>query len=145
MESTHPERLLRFKEIIVRMHNQHRLLTVESVEQAGSWFRVKLSGLNSPEEAAMFSGWEIITSTAERPKLDEGEFYIDDLIGCVVYTDDDEELGLLREVMSQAHHDLWVVDGFDGEILIPAVKDIIVGVDVRQHRIVIKRIEGLWD
>ncbi|MDP8229141.1 MAG: ribosome maturation factor RimM [Candidatus Electryoneaceae bacterium] len=145
MEPTHPDRLLSFNKLIVRSKNQCRLLTVENIEKTAGWFRVKLSGLNTPEEAAFLGGWEIITSTAERPILDDDEFYIDDLIGCIVYTDDDEELGLLREVMSQAHHDLWVIDGFEGEILLPAVKDFIVGVDVKQHRIVIKRIEGLWD
>ena len=70
---------------------------------------------------------------------------MNDLIGCSVISDKDEELGFIKEVWHQPHHDIWVLDGFEKEILIPAVKEFVLDIDTSNHIIRVKYIEGLWD
>ena len=120
-------------------------IEVESIRKQDGIYLFKIAGVDDPETAALLSGCEIVTSTKERPSLPKTEYYIDDLIGSTVETTDGEMIGLMVEVIPQGHHDLWVVNGADGEILIPAVKQFIAQVDKQHHRIIINRIEGLWD
>ena len=62
--------------------------------------------------------------------LEEGEYYIADLIGLSVETEDGEHLGELTDVIETGANDVYVVDKADGQILIPAIKDCILDVDI---------------
>lgn len=144
-ESQIPERFLHLKELIVRNQQGCFKFKVRYVQQNGGWFKIALKGIDNPEDAALFNGSEIVASIKDRPRLPEDEYYIDDLIGCTVVTNDGEEIGFIREILSQGHHDLWVVDGVIGEVLVPAVHEFVKSVDLVKHRVTINRIEGLWE
>lgn len=144
-ESHNPKRLLGLETVTIRVHDNYRRFHVLEVLQKGESSRILLSGINSPEIAALLSGGEIVVPSVDRPGLSVDEYYIDDLIGCMVFSENDMELGIIQEVMPQGHQDLWVINGQRGEILVPAVKEFILNVDLKQHRIVIKHLEGLWD
>jgi len=144
-ESAVTGRIPTAKEIILLKDGQCRHFVVDDVKCYGEFYLVKFRGIDDPETAALLGGSEIITPTAERPPLPNTEYYIDELIGSLVVTSDGEELGLMTSVIEQGHHDLWVVDGVNGEILIPAVKEFILKVDRANHKIVVNPVEGLWD
>lgn len=143
--SGEPERLLGLKSIIVNLNNNFRSLEVTRSVITSKWIRIKCDGVDSPEEAALLTGGDIVIAAADRPQQADDQFYVDDLIGCIVSADDGEELGLMREIWHQGHHDIWVVDGPHGEILVPAVKEFILSVDLQDHRITVQRVEGLWE
>ncbi len=143
-ESLNPERLLELEEVTVSLALDYRKFNVLDIRQTGSCFRFALEGINSPEEAAILSGGEIVVPHTDRLSLPEDEYYIDDLIGCRAVSDDGEELGMIKEIWNQGHHDLWIIDGSFGEILVPAVKEFILGINLAEHSIVVKRVEGLW-
>jgi len=132
-------------EIIVRLEDQFRKLIITAQSPTSNWVRYKFKGIDTPEDAGLLSGAEIVIPWENRPEKDKDEYYVDDLIGCTVVADDDTELGFLSEVLHFGHHDIWKVDGCFGEVLIPAVKEFIISVDVTSHLIVIRRVEGLWD
>lgn len=139
------QHLVDLKTVIIRLQDQFRSLRVSHSEISGKSIRFKFAGINSPEQAAALNGAEIVIPTAERPESEEHEYYVDDLVGCSVITDDGEDIGFVQEVWHQGHHDIWVIDGSVGEILVPAVKEFILNVDLANHQITIKRVEGLWD
>lgn len=133
------------KHVIVRLGEQFRKLIITAQSPTSNWVRYKFEGVDTPEEADTLRGAEIVIPWENRPEKGKDEYYVDDLIGCSVVADDDTELGYLSEVLHFDHHDIWKVDGCFGEVLIPAVKEFVISVDVKSHRIVIRRIEGLWD
>jgi 16S rRNA processing protein RimM len=64
-------------------------------------------------------------------------------VGLQVVTDRGRSLGRVREVLHNPANDLWVTDGPEGEVLIPALEDVVTEVDVGAGRAVVREIEGL--
>lgn len=78
--------------------------------------------------------------------LDEGEFYFHEIIGCTVYTDEGEEIGTIREILTPGANDVWVVKGTRGkEVLIPYIEQIVKEVDIKAQKVIITPMEGLLD
>ena len=78
--------------------------------------------------------------------LDEGEFYFHEIIGCVVYTDEGEEIGPIREILAPGANDVWVVKGPLGkDVLIPYIEQIVKEVDIENQKVIITPMEGLLD
>ncbi len=145
IEADDKNRLNNLKKIIINIESECFELIPKTIKPRSNYIQINFLGIDSPENASLLSGAEIIIPKAERPSLNDYEFYVDDLIGCMAETEDGEEIGTLIEVWHQPHYDLWVIDGANGDILIPAVKDFISKVDLIKHKIIIKYIEGLWD
>jgi 16S rRNA processing protein RimM len=79
------------------------------------------------------------------PWLPPGQFYVADLEGCRVVTEEGGEVGTFVRAESGPAQDLWVVRAGDRERLIPAVADIVLRVDTRERTIVIRPPEGLLE
>lgn len=88
---------------------------------------------------------ELYIKTKDRKKLDEDNYYIADLVGCEIYGDDGHYYGKLTEVFSGIANDVYHVDGPEKSGDIPAVKDIILNIDTKNKKIVIKAIKGLFE
>ena len=134
-----------YGEITIRLKNHFRRVNVTHQSPTADWTRFKFEGVDSPEHAEVLRGAEVVIPWEKRPPKPNDEYYVDELIGCTVVSDSGEEVGLLTEVWHQGHHDLWMVDGSYGEVLIPAVKEYILSVNTTEHRITVRRVEGLWD
>lgn len=72
------------------------------------------------------------------PELPEGSYWPHDLEGCAVVTEAGRELGTLAEVLSAPANDVWAVDGEAGRVLVPAVRDAVVSVDLAARRVVVR-------
>lgn len=81
----------------------------------------------------------------EAKKLPEGSFFIADLIRCNVYTQEEEHLGSIKEVIHTGSNDVYVIKGVKGEILIPALKKVVLNVDIEAKRMTVDslKLEGL--
>ena len=78
------------------------------------------------------------------PALGEGEYWPFELEGCRVVTDAGRELGTVSEVIPNPANDLWVAVDDDGvETLVPALRDVIVEVDMAAKRILVRDVPGL--
>lgn len=100
-------------------------------------------GMDSIEEVEKFKGGELKVSEDELIPNTDDEFYIHQLIGCQVFSDQGEELGKLVNVLQPGANDVWVVKGKKGEILLPYIDDCIKEVDIANKRIVCHLMEGL--
>jgi 16S rRNA processing protein RimM len=104
---------------------------------------VKLADINSREEAATLISCEVFLKRSFFKKLPEGEYYRFEIEGMEVETDDGRYLGSITDILSTGSNDVYVVDGPIGEILIPAIKDVVLKVDVKQKKMLVHLIEGL--
>jgi len=78
--------------------------------------------------------------------LSDGEFYFYEIIGCTVFTKDNEEIGIVKEILTPGANDVWVVKRNDGkEFLIPYIDDVVTDISIEEKKIMINPIEGLLE
>ncbi|MFH0765033.1 MAG: ribosome maturation factor RimM [Calditrichota bacterium] len=145
VESAAPERFADMKTITLRLREEFRSFEITHCDFSGVWLRLHLTGVECAEIAGLLNGAELVIPASERIQLELDAYFIDDIVGCAVIADDGQELGFIQEIWHQGHHDLWVVDGPRGEIIVPAVHKYIREVDLARHRIYLNPAEGLWE
>ena len=125
-----------FKEIFVEKKNQLQLFQIEKVNYSKGMVILKLKGIETPEQAETLRNCYIKMDRKNAKKLPEGTYYIADLIGLDVYSDEEELLGKVDYI--------YVVKNDEGkEILLPAIKDVLKQVDLENKKIIVHIIEGL--
>ena len=141
----HIERFARLAEVTILCAGREPYFSrVERVTFRRDIPYLKLAGIDSLEAARGYCGGTICVAEEERLKLPAGEYFLDDLVGMTVYTEDGKTVGVLTDVLSAPAHDLYVVQG-EREHLIPAVATFIREVDVRSKRMVVSPPEGLLE
>lgn len=91
------EHLLKLKKAVLRKHGAEREYAVESAFSRP--LSLKFAGVDSPEAAKALGGGEIIAERNEAAPLREGEFYIEDLKGLVVYAAESETIGRISDIL----------------------------------------------
>ena len=120
------------------------LLDIEHVSYIRQFVIIKLKGINSMEKADTLRGGKITVMDNEALPLGPDEYYIRDLYDMRVITDAGEPLGLIADVLETGANDVYVVRPEKGrDILIPAVKQYIVSVDIKARLMIVKMAEGL--
>ena len=85
---------------------------------------VKFKEFNSIEEVQKLRGCPLVVKREDALPLEEGEYFIGDLIGCTVYLEDGSTLGELTDVLRTGANDVYVVRKNDGsEVLVPVIPD----------------------
>ena len=104
---------------------------------------LKLEGINSPAAARELTGLELAASTDSSPALPEGEYFHYQLMGLQVRTEDGESLGRISEIIATGSNDVYVVTGPNGEILLPALAQVILNVDTAAGAMTVRLMDGL--
>ena len=104
---------------------------------------LQLQGVDSVDAARALVGQSVTVPLAAVPQLQEGEYYHFQLLGIKVLTEEGECLGRLREILETGSNDVYVVSGESGDILIPALTEVIREVRLNEGRMVVKLLEGL--
>ncbi|MDX1546978.1 MAG: ribosome maturation factor RimM [Rhodothermales bacterium] len=123
---------------------------VESVRtqhtKRGLTVLLKLAGLAGKDDAAALRGLAVYAHEADLPPLGDDEFFLHDLVGLAVFTDDDAAVGTVRDVMELPSHAVLVVarEG-KADALVPAVPAFIDDIDFDAGRLVVNAIEGLFE
>ncbi|GIN18966.1 MAG TPA: ribosome maturation factor RimM [Bacillus bacterium] len=119
--------------LTVKTHRKHKnfdLLSFEGYENINDVEKWKNATLKIKED--------------QLTELPEGEYYFYEIIGCRVVTEQGEEIGAVKEILTPGANDVWVVDGNNGkDILIPYIPDVVKEVSVEKKKIVIDPMEGL--
>ena len=93
-----------------------------------------------------YKGKDLLIHREKAVPLGENENFIADLIDMEVVTDEGKALGTLIDVMETGANDVYVVETSDGEeILLPAIRDCILDVNVEEKRMTVHVLEGLLD
>ena len=114
-----------------------------------SWHKgqaiIKLEGVDSVDDAQVLRGKALQIHQSQLETLPEGQYYQFQLIGLEVWTGEGKLLGKITKILSAPSNDNYVVGGEKGEILIPAIEDVVKSIDLKRGRITIEAIEGLLD
>ena len=86
-ESDHLEHI---REVSLRKEAQHRDMVIETVKTSGRDILVKFKGIDTPEEARKFNGWEVWVPRSAAASLEDGEYYVADLAKCALVSDGKE-------------------------------------------------------
>ncbi len=104
---------------------------------------LQLHGLGTFEAARALVGQLITVPPEAVPRLPDGEYFHFQLLGLRVLTQEGEDLGRLGDILVTGSNDVYVVSGPAGEVLVPALVDVIVSVDLDQGIMVVSLLEGL--
>lgn len=141
-----PKRFKRLKEVILETGKERRTLEVESVKFFKQVVILKFKGIDSLNDVEVFRKAELFVERAHAVRLSKDEYFIADLEGLKVIDENDIEIGVLKEVMETGANDVYVIDLNDGrELLLPAIKQCVLQVDVEEGFIKIHILEGLLD
>ncbi|MCI8361087.1 MAG: 16S rRNA processing protein RimM [Clostridiales bacterium] len=120
-------------------------LEAERVRPHGNVVLLKARGVDTIEEAEKLRG-KVLYIDRSAVRLEEGRYFIQDLIGCkVVDADSGETLGSLSDVSETGANDVWHVKREGEEYLVPAIPDVIVEVDLDKEIIVLRPLKGIFD
>ena len=125
-----------------KVYINQQSMTIDSTEWHKGKAIIKLSTINSFEEAEKLEGQAVEIHQGQLQPLPEGQYYHFQLIGLEVRTTQGELLGSITEILSTPSNDNYVVNGTQGEILIPAIEDVIKSIDLSKGSLVIEPIEG---
>ena len=118
---------------------------MEGVRFQNKSIRVKFVGIADRTQAEGLRGGWLKVPHSERVTLPPDSYFVDDLIGCQIFSTGGEKLGRIRNVLKLPANDVYEVDGKNGELLIPAVEDVIKEVDIIRQRVVIEKMPGLLE
>lgn len=118
-------------------------VTIRSSRPHKNFQLLAFEGFPSINDVEKFKGGELKISEEDLLELEEDEYYIHQIIGCDVYSDEGEYLGKLVDVLKPGANDVWVVEGSRGQLLLPYIDDCIKQVDIENKRIVCHLMEGL--
>jgi 16S rRNA processing protein RimM len=119
-------------------------VTVQSHRTHKNFDLVTFEGYANVNDVEKFKDSLVKVNESQLGELEEGEYYFHEIIGCTVVTEEGEELGAIKEILTPGANDVWVVKGAKGkEILIPFIDDIVKEIDIEEKRITIHLMEGL--
>ena len=97
-----------------------------------------LEGIQSRAEAEQLRGKVVLVDAAELPPLDADEYYWHDILGMRVVTEDGGNVGTITEIFPTRSNDVYVVREGEREVLIPAIKEVVVSIDTKARTMVIR-------
>lgn len=119
-------------------------VAITSVKLQSDRAILKLEGVDNMDQADELRNKYLEVKRENAMELDEDSYYIADLLDCVVYDTDGEELGKVYQVIETGSNDVyWVKGEGKKDVLIPALKTIVEEVDIENGKIVIKP-ENVW-
>lgn len=117
---------------------------IEKVGYSKNQVILKLKDCDSIDEAVTLRDMYLLVKRSDLGELPEGVYYIADLIGLAVYTDEGELLGKVDDIYSTGANDIYVVkDDFGKQRLLPGIKEVIQETNLEEGRITVHLIEGL--
>ena len=132
---------------IVFIHGGRRASVIES-HRAGSATVLKLDALRNTRDAEALRGTIIEMEGEDLPDAPEGTYYHYEIVGMKVRTTEGEELGEVQEIIVTGANDVYAVEksgapGSTGQVLIPAIEDVVLEVDINNGVVTVNLPEGL--
>ena len=138
-----PQRFKSLKNVILDKGKEQIPLEIQGVKFFKQFVILKFKGIDNINDIERYKRRSLFVTREDAVELEEDEYYIADLIGMDVITDEGEE-GKLVDVIETGANEVYVVE-FDkyGEVLIPAIHDCILDVDIEAMSMKVHLLEGL--
>ena len=139
-----PDRFLDFTKVIIRTNRAEFEEEIENVRFFKNLLIVKFKGIDDINDITKYRNAEIRVLREEAADLQEGQYFEVDLIGIDVETDEGRNLGKLQKILHTGANDVYIVrDDAGKEILIPAIKQCILEIDIDEGFMKVHLLEGL--
>lgn len=141
-----PKRFKKLKQVLLDTGKDMLPLEVEHVKFFKNMVILKFKGYDRIEDIMGFKGKNLYVTRENAVRLKKDEYFIADLIGMKVYTEDEAYLGELTEVITTGANDVYTVRMENGkDVLIPAIGQCILNVDVEHETMQVHLLEGLLE
>ncbi|HIX15400.1 MAG TPA: ribosome maturation factor RimM [Candidatus Hungatella pullicola] len=140
------ERFLDLEEVILDAGREQITLKIERVKFFKNMVILKFKGYDNINDIERYKGRDLLITREQAVELGPDENFIVDLIGLLVVTDQGEELGTLTDVIKTGANDVYQVKLPSGkEVLLPAIKECILSVDLEKGMVTVHVMDGLLD
>lgn len=137
----------RFKDltnVFLRNNHSQTISDIEKIRIKKDMVILKLKDIENIEEAKMIVGSFLEIKRKDAVKLSKDTYFIFDIIGLEVYTDNNIFLGKVENVISTGSNDVYIVKGKDKkELFIPAIREVIKNINLEKKRMTINMVDGL--
>lgn len=141
-----PRRFRRLKEVVLDTGREKLNLEIEGVKFFKQFVILKFKGLDNINDIEKYRQKSLYVTRKNAVRLQRDEYFIADLIGLKVQDEDGTELGTVKDVIETGANDVYEVEMADGRsLLLPAIKQCILNVDVENGMMQIHVLEGLLD
>lgn len=139
-------RFKKLKEVYLDTGKERLILHPESVKFFKQFVILKFKEFNDINEIEQYRNKSLLVDREHAVKLKKDEYFIADLMGLKVITDEGEQLGILKDVLQTGANDVYIVETSEGkEVLLPAIKECVLKVDVEAGEVLVHIMPGLLD
>lgn len=141
-----PVRFKKMKEVILDTGKEEEVLEIEGVKFFKNMVIVKFKGIDDINDMEKYKGKELYVTRENAQRLGKDEYFIADLLGMDVVEDTGRKLGKIKDIIETGANDVYVVEMENKkELLIPAIKQCILKVDLAAGLIEVHLLEGLLE
>ena len=134
----------KLKKVYIKNKDGKKEYQIQEVKYHKNMVLMKLEGIDTVEQADLLRQSYLLVNRDDEEPLEEGVYYIVDLIGLEVYTDEGVLLGNVDDIFNTGSNDIYVVkDGKGKQILLPGIPEVLKNVDLEKGRITVHLIPGL--
>ena len=139
-------RFKQLKEVLLDTGKERLPLTIEHVKFFKNMVILKFKGYDSINDIENYKSKDLLIFRENAVELGPDEYFITDLIGLEVMTDQGETLGVMKDVLETGANDVYVVELESGkELLVPAIGECILDVNLEERTMKIHLLEGLLE
>lgn len=139
-------RFKRLKEVILDTGKEQRVLEIVGVKFFKQFAILKFKGIDNINDIEKYRGQSLYVTRENAVKLKKDEYFIADLIGIKVQDEDGKELGVLNDVIETGANDVYQIEMADGrELLLPAIKQCVLEVNLEEGFMKVHVLDGLLD
>ena len=138
------ERFEELESILVIKNKDMIEMKIEEVKCQKNMVLLKLEGIDDKTMAEKYKGCYIKIHRKDARELEEGTYFIDDILGSDVYTDIGDYLGKVDDIYNSGAQDIYVVkDELGKQILLPSIKEVILDIDIENQKVTVHLLKGL--
>jgi 16S rRNA processing protein RimM len=142
-----PERFKVIKTVILDAKREKITLEIQSAKFFKNLVIVKFKGIDNINDIEKYKGCDLYVTRENATPLNEGEYYIADLIDMLVVDEEGNELGILDDVLQTGANDVFVVKLKESgkELLLPNIPSCVLNVDLDDRKVTVHVLDGLYD
>lgn len=141
-----PQRFKKIQSILLDSGKEKRNLKIQSVKFFKQFVILKFEEIDDINDVEKYKGSGLYVTRDQAVELKKDEYFIADLIGLTVIAEEEKLEGTLKDVMETGANDVYVIELTDGrELLLPAIKECVLSVDIEKGEMKIHLLEGLLD
>ena len=138
------ERYEELKTVYICKKNEMKKVEIEDVKYNKQCVLLKVKGIEDLTEAEKYKGLFLKIDRKDAKKLPKDTYFIADILGLEVYTDEGELLGKVDDIFPTGANDVYVVKNELGkQILLPSIPEVIKEIDLEKGKVIVHLIEGL--